>query len=158
MAPLPHNLCAHLQNVTLARLASTSIPYTTMNLGIASILLRHGFISSVTRGPPLIKSTEPANPQKFHKLPVASKALHLTLKYRNSFPVIHSVRLFSKPHLPIHASSQEIRKLLEGSRLQKLRGIGMGEVVIVRTKDGRWLDGWEAVAEDVGGEVVMVVG
>lgn len=34
----------------------------------------------------------------------------------------------------------------------------MGDVVIVRTKDERWLDGWEAVAENVGGEVVMVVG
>lgn len=47
--PLPHYLMSHLQNVTSKRLATTSIPYTPMNLGIAAILLRQGFISNLTR-------------------------------------------------------------------------------------------------------------
>lgn len=46
---LPHNLCSHLQNVTRKRMQATSIPYSSMNLGIANVLLRHGFISNVTR-------------------------------------------------------------------------------------------------------------
>lgn len=46
---LPANLTAHLQNVSSKRLAITSIAYTSMNLGISNILLRHGFISNMTR-------------------------------------------------------------------------------------------------------------
>jgi hypothetical protein len=46
---LPANLTAHLQNVCRKRLAVTSIAYTTMNLGISNVLLRHGFISNMTR-------------------------------------------------------------------------------------------------------------
>jgi ribosomal protein S8 len=48
-SPLPYKLCSHLQNVSKQRLLNTAIPFTPMNLGIAGILLRQGFISSVTR-------------------------------------------------------------------------------------------------------------
>lgn len=47
--PLPYHLCSHLQNIARKRIAVTSIPYTPMNLGIASVLLRNGFISNLTR-------------------------------------------------------------------------------------------------------------
>lgn len=101
---LPANLTAHLQNVSRKRFAVTSVAYTPMNLGISNVLLRHGFISNMTRyvrqcaglvaqgaaelsiellmfffsrGPPLRTSTEAPRPEAFNELKVQNQVLHL---------------------------------------------------------------------------------
>lgn len=34
----------------------------------------------------------------------------------------------------------------------------MGEISVIRTKEGRYLEGWEAVHEGVGGEILCSIG
>ena len=61
---LPHYLCSHIQNAFRSRHAHVAVAHTTQNLGILSILLRSGFLTSLTRG-----TTEAPNPSAFHDAP-----------------------------------------------------------------------------------------
>lgn len=81
-----------------------------------------------------------------------------TLKYRNGFPVLNRARLVSKPSLHLYATPSEIRAHLTGGRIQTKQGLGMGEISVIRTKEGRYLEGWEAVHEGVGGEILCSIG
>ncbi|KAL7415632.1 ribosomal protein S8 [Mrakia frigida] len=157
-APLPHMLCSHLQNVTRKRIQLTSIPYTAMNLGICGVMLRQGLISNLTRGHPLKKSTDPLNPLGFDNTPKTHQALHITLKYRNGLPVLARAHIVSRPSVHLYVDSSELKAMLTGGRIKHRQGMGMGEIAVVRTKDGRYLEGWEAYAEGVGGEVICKLG
>jgi ribosomal protein S8 len=81
-----------------------------------------------------------------------------TLKYRGSFPVLNRARLISKPRLHLYASHGELHGLLHGKSIKRHRGLGAGEVLVVRTPQGRYLEGWEALAEGTGGEVLAAFG
>lgn len=81
-----------------------------------------------------------------------------TLKYRAGLPVLARASIVSRPSVHLHVDSQELRALLTGGRIRHRRGLGMGEIAIVRTRDGRYLEGWEAYAEGVGGEVICKFG
>lgn len=80
-----------------------------------------------------------------------------TLKYRNAQPVIRRAEILSKPSRHVYYTSKELRAVLTGGRVHSRPGLGMGDVLIIRTLENRYLEGWEAVAEGVGGEAIMVV-
>ena len=63
----------------------------------------------------------------------------------------------SKPGKRIHVDSEELAKLVKGKRVQGVRGIGMGEMIFVRTGSARWLEGRDAVRQGVGGELMVRV-
>ncbi|GFZ42901.1 hypothetical protein JCM24511_00619 [Saitozyma sp. JCM 24511] len=159
---LPINLCSHLINTSRASLARTSLPYTQSSLAITSLLLRHGFISSLTLGTP----THPS-PIDFASLPPPAKRLWVGLKHRNGQPVLRHMNLVSKPSVRIHVTRDELGRLLSGKRAKNVGGVGMGEVLIInvpkdasagRTGRDTYMEGWEAWRAGLGGEIVCRAG
>ncbi|KAJ7098366.1 ribosomal protein S8 [Mycena epipterygia] len=149
--PRPHDLCARIQNAFRARHHNIAVNHNTQNLGILSILLRNGFISNLTRG----TLAEPS-PAAFLTANDAQKRIWADLKYRNDIPVLHDMELISMPSKNVYMNLNEVRRLCTGRRAQNIRPLGMGEIIIVRTKDreNEWLEAREAVQLKLGGEII----
>ncbi|ORX36450.1 ribosomal protein S8 [Kockovaella imperatae] len=146
---LPQNLCTHLQNVSRSTLARTSVPYTQSSLTICAILLRHGLISNMTLGDPTA-----ADPTNFRRLSPPQKRIWLGLKYRNGIPVLRNMSLISKPSKRIYATKDELGRILTGRRAVNVAGVGIGEILVVKTPD-TLMEGWEAWRAGLGGELIL---
>ncbi|WVQ94354.1 hypothetical protein IAU59_001433 [Kwoniella sp. CBS 9459] len=162
LGPLPANLCAHLQNTSRGFHARTSVPFSTSSLAISSILLRSGLISNVSLG-----STAGPDPTSFNTLPLPARKLWIGLKHRNGQPVLRRMGLVSKPSFRVLVNRDELGRLLVGKRARNVAGVGIGEVLIVRTEEDRqngrtgvdrYMEGWEAWRAGLGGEVICRVG
>ncbi|KAJ8469206.1 hypothetical protein ONZ45_g16966 [Pleurotus djamor] len=149
--PLPHDLCARVQNAFRARHLQIAVDHNTQNLGILSILLRSGFISNLTRG-----TIESPNPTNFHEVSDSKKRIWAELKYRDDRPVLHDMELISKPSKRVFMDLSEIRLICSGRRAQKVKPLGMGEIAVVRTqnKEFEWLEAREALQLKIPGEVI----
>lgn len=149
--PLPHDLCARVQNAFRARHRSIAVNHSTQNLGILSILLRSGFVSNLTRG-----TIATASPSAFLTVNDAQKRIWADLKYRNDLPVLHSMEIISKPSKRVFMDLTEIRRLCTGRRAQNIQPLGLGEIIVVRTADpeNEWLEAREAVQMKLSGEVI----
>ncbi|KAG6883977.1 hypothetical protein C0993_002335 [Termitomyces sp. T159_Od127] len=148
---LPYNLCAHLQNAFRARHQKVVVDHTTQNLGILSILLRAGFVSSIARG-----TVAAPDPAQFHAAGDAQRRIWASLKYRDERPVLNHMQLVSKPSKRIFMSLTDLRLICSGRRAQQVKPLGMGEVAVVRTKDkeNEWLEAREALQMGLAGEVI----
>lgn len=148
---LPHALCSHVQNAFRARHQRINVPHTVQNLGILSILLRSGFVLSVTRG-----TIEEPSPTAFVEASEAKRRIWADLKYREDRPVLNNMELISRPSKPILMTASEIRALCSGRRAQTIKPLGMGEIAVVKTKskEHEWLEAREAVQLGFGGEVI----
>jgi len=148
---LPHSLCSHVQNAFRARHLRISVPHTVQNLGILSILLRAGFISSLTRG----TVAEP-DPKAFLDVGDAERRIWAYLKYRDERPVLSEMALISKPSKPVFMDPSELRRICTGRRALTVRPLRMGEIAVVRTaeKENEWLEAREALELGLGGEVI----
>lgn len=162
MHSLPRDLCTHLINTSRSALARTSLPYSQSSLAISSLLLRHGLISSVTLGTP----THPS-PTEFDTLPPPAKRLWISHKHRNGAPVLRHLNLVSKPSVRIQVTREQLGLILSGRRAKNVNGVGMGEVLVVRTEGGKegerkgkdvYMEGWEAWRAGLGGEIVCRAG
>jgi ribosomal protein S8 len=155
LMPLPHDLCARLQNAFRARHQRVSVAHTTQNLAILSVLLRAGFLSTITRG-----TVQGPSPTDFG----TSDELHLRiwadLKYRDDKPVLHNMSLVSLPSRRVFMKIDEIRRICSGRRAQTVKPLGMGEIAIVRTKskEHEWLELREAIQMKLDGEVICRAG
>lgn len=158
---LPHRLCSHLQNVSKAAIATTPLPYTISNLAISTILLRHGLISNLTLGGP-----RTPDPSTFHQLGRQDRRLWVDMKYRNGLPVLQRMHLISKPSFRVHVTRDELGRILRGKRARNVGGVGMGEILVVKTEDNAerarigkdtYMDGWEAWRAGLGGELIVRV-
>lgn len=149
----PANLITQLLTSSRANLAQTSLPYTPSALSITSILLRQGLISSLTLG-----STTAPDPTRFDSLPLPQRRLWVSLKHRQGQPVLRRLSLVSKGSRRVHVTKDELGRLLTGRRAQNVAGVGLGEVFVVRTEEGEYLEGWEAWRKGLGGEVVCRAG
>ena len=149
--PLPHDLCARLQNAFRARHQKIAVDHNTQNLGILSILLRAGFISNITRG----TLTAPS-PAEFNTAGESQRRIWADLKYRDDQPVLRNMELVSMPSKRVHMDLSEIRLICSGRRAQQVKPLGMGEIAVVRTKDKEheWLEAREALQLKLAGEVV----
>jgi len=149
--PLPHDLCASLQNAFRARHARVAVLHTTQNLGILSILLRAGFLTNITRG-----TIEAPSPEKFVDAGEAQRRIWADLKYRNDRPVLESMHLVSKPSKRVFMDTSELRRLCTGRSAKTVEPLGMGEIAVVRTKNKEyeWLEAREALQLRLTGEVV----
>ncbi|TFK47559.1 ribosomal protein S8 [Heliocybe sulcata] len=148
---LPHDLCAHLQNAFRARHRQVAVMHTTQNLAIMSILLRAGFISSVTRG-----TITEASPTAFQKASEVERRIWADLKYRDDRPVLNYMGLISKPSKRIFMKIDELRLICTGRRAQMIKPLGMGEIAVVHTKsvEHEWVEAREALRMNLDGEVV----
>ncbi|KAH6900848.1 mitochondrial ribosomal protein subunit S8 [Coprinopsis sp. MPI-PUGE-AT-0042] len=149
--PLPHALCSHVQNAFRARHQKILVDHNTQNLGILSILLRAGFISSLTRG-----TVNRPSPIDFNAAGEAEKRIWADLKFRNDMPVLNHMELVSKPSKRIFMDVSEIRRICTGRRAQTIKPLGMGEVAVVRTNhpEHEWLEAREALQLKLPGEVI----
>ncbi|KXN80816.1 37S ribosomal protein S8, mitochondrial [Leucoagaricus sp. SymC.cos] len=149
--PLPHDLCARFQNAFRARHARIAVDHTTQNLGILSILLRHGFLSSLTRG-----TISSPSPTSFPHVSESQRRIWADLKYRDDLPVLTHMELVSKPSKRVYMDVGEIRLICSGRRAGNVKPLGMGEVAVVRTRDkeNEWLEAREALAMKLPGEVI----
>jgi ribosomal protein S8 len=149
--PLPFDLCARVQNAFRARHAQLGVFHNTQNLGILSILLRAGIVSSLTRG-----TVDGPDPLQFQSVGPAQQRIWADLKYRDERPVLSHMELVSKPSKRIFMDVGEIRLLCSGRRAQTIKPLGMGEIAVVHTKskEHEWLEAREALQLKLGGEVV----
>jgi len=149
--PLPHDLCARVQNAFRARHQQIAVAHTTQNLSILSILLRAGFIANITRG-----TTDVPSPVAFNNVGEAQRRIWADLKYRDDQPVLHNMELISMPSRRIFMELAEIRRICSGRRAQTVKPLGMGEIAVVRTKnkEHEWLEAREALQLGLDGEVI----
>ncbi|KAF8327744.1 ribosomal protein S8 [Cantharellus anzutake] len=147
--PLPHDLCSQIQNGFRMRRAKIAVPHTTQNLAILSILLREGFLSSITRG----TASEPS-PSEWAFVTEPHRRIWAFLKYRGDRPVLSSMSLVSTPSKRIFMDPHGIRRLVSGKRSNFIKPLGMGEIGVVKVGDRQWVEAREAVAMNLGGEVV----
>ncbi|KAG9122035.1 hypothetical protein FRC07_001753 [Ceratobasidium sp. 392] len=155
--PLPFDLCARLQNGFRARHKAIAVPHTTQNLAILSVLLRSGFISSLTRGTHLAPS-----PEDFNAAGPAQKMIWADLKYSGDRPVLTAAQLVSKPSKRITMDRAEIKRLCTGRRAKFVSPLGFGEIAVVKTepapdRPSTWLEAREALRLGLGGEIVCRV-
>ncbi|KAH7882449.1 ribosomal protein S8 [Phlebopus sp. FC_14] len=149
--PLPHDLCARIQNAFRARHRRVAVEHNTQNLGILSILLRAGFVSNLTRG----TITGPS-PNAFDRAGEPQRRIWAELKYRDDRPVLSNMSLISLPSKRIYMDIGEIRRICSGRRAQTIKPLGLGEVAVVRTKskEHEWLEAREAITLGLDGEVI----
>ena len=152
--PLPHDLCARLQNAFRARHPRVAVAHTTQNLGILSILLRNGFLTTLTRG-----TTQNPSPAEFNTVNEAQRRIWADLKYRDDRPVLNHMELISMSSKRIFMDVSEIRRIVTGRRAQFVKPLGMGEIAVVKTKDkdNEWLEAREALQLNLDGEVICRV-
>lgn len=148
---LPHDMCSKLQNAFRARHAMVSLTHSTQTLGILNVLLRAGFISSVTRG-----TIAGPSPQQFTSAKESERRIWATLKYRNDEPVLNSMEVISKPSRRVFMGLADLRAICSGRTSKQVKPLGMGEVAMVRTKDKEheWLEAREALTLKIPGEAV----
>ncbi|KAH9831193.1 ribosomal protein S8 [Rhodofomes roseus] len=148
---LPHYLCSSVQNAFRARHARVAVDHTRQNLGILSILLRSGFITSITRG----TISEPS-PEAFREVGDAQRRIWVELKYRDDAPVLTNMELVSKPSKGISLDASEVRRICSGRRAQNVKPLRMGEVAVIRTRNPEyeWVEAREAMQLQLGGEIV----
>ncbi|KAI9320514.1 30S ribosomal protein S8 [Dichotomocladium elegans] len=148
--PRVYDLCARVQNGFRARLQSIAIPETKMNLAIANILYREGFLSSVTRGShlgPDVEYTPTTNDN------IATRRLWLSLKYKDNMPTLSHLSVISKPSKKITFTVNEMKQIASGRRAKFIKPLQPGEIAIVNTNRGV-LEIQEAIQKNVGGEVL----
>jgi len=149
----PHVALTTVRNATRALHPQTHVAYSNQNLSILSLLAAHGFISSVTLG-----SSQAPHPKAFASAPVSARMLVADLKYRGDRSVIGTLDLVSKPGKPIHVTHEELDRLLKGRRVKGVRGIGLGQMMLIKTQGDTWMEGRDALRQGLGGEVMVRVG
>ena len=126
------DMLTRVRNANQAYHDTTTMPHSTIKVGIAEILVNEGYIASYT-------VNEPAEGE-------VGKTLSINLKYgQNRERSIAGVRRISKPGLRVYAKSNSLPKVLGG----------LG-IAIISTSQGLLTDK-QAHSNGVGGEVVAYV-
>jgi len=126
------DMLTRLRNANQAYHETTSMPHSSIKVGIAKILKQEGYIADYA-------VAQPAEGE-------VGKTLTLTLKYGNSRErAIQGLKRISKPGLRVYAKSTALPKVLGG----------LG-VAIISTSQGLLTDK-EAKNKSVGGEVLAYV-
>lgn len=161
-------LCSHLNNVTKARLALTSVPNTKLHTQLCLALQKEGLISSVVRHGPKpppphlllnhptidggVVSSEPVTQEN-----VASRRLWLGLKYWQNEPVLGKMIPITKPKRKINLNTSELRRVLRGEYTNMVPGLrSPGECLFMLTNEGL-MEARECVEKNVGGLVLVRV-
>lgn len=154
---LPHELCARLTNASMARHRYVPLSPSKQHLSLLSLLLSHGFISSVSYGSTSTSSTTAPDPSSYAAARVADQRVWAELKYRSERPVLNKMSLVSSPSRRVFMEPDEVKRFVRGSRVKFVPGLTLGEVCLINSRMG-WVDGREAVRRGLGGEVIARVG
>ncbi|BGP12929.1 hypothetical protein JCM10213_004348 [Rhodosporidiobolus nylandii] len=154
---LPHELCARLSNASAARHRWVPLAPTKQHLSLLSLLLSHGFISSVSYGSNNTSSATPPDPSSYATARLSDKRVWAELKYRADRPVLNKMRLVSHPSRRVKMDKDELKRFVRGSRVKFVPGLGLGEVALVAS-GSEFVEGREAIRRGLGGEVIARVG
>lgn len=117
-----------VKNAYKARRKELTMPFSTMTKAVAGVLVKEGFLAKVVEGE-----------ENGHKQLVVS------LRYENRKPVMHDVRLISKPSLRVYVDKQTMTQ-------DKDRTL----TAIISTSNGI-MTGREAVKKGIGGELLFKI-
>ncbi|GMM44074.1 mitochondrial 37S ribosomal protein [Pichia kluyveri] len=149
------NVCAHLQNVSMARAPLASIPYTRLHLNIALGLHKEGFISSLQRGS---QNGPDITPVEVTPDNISTRRLWLGMKYRQGKPVLSKFQLISKPNRRVYANAEDLQSFASGNRFRFVKPVMPGEIVFVRPRGSKEvINLHEAVKKHVDGELLCRV-
>jgi ribosomal protein S8 len=139
---LAHDLATHIFQSFRARRQRIAVNHTVQNLAILTVLLQHGFLSSLTRG----TLTGGPHPSSFLSAPVSDQRIWAELKFRDDRPVLTSMSAVSIPSRRVFMDNDELLRFCTGRRVNWVKPLDLGEVAVVR------------VRPDVRDEVKKVVG
>ncbi|KZO98495.1 ribosomal protein S8 [Calocera viscosa TUFC12733] len=151
---LPHIFCSTLTNAAKARHSLVPVMYNAENLAILSLLLRHGFLLSVSRG-----SKDSSEPTSFLASSEQDRRVWAQLKYRDDVSVLQGIELISKPSRKVFCNSHDLFLLSTGRRAKYVSPMAIGEIAVVQTKDTNgkkmWMEIRDAVMARKGGELLV---
>lgn len=124
--------CSHLQNCTRVNLPVAHIPLSRLHLQISLGLYKHGFISSIQRGPIAGPDEVPTEVTPDN---VATRRLWLGLKYKDSKSVLRKMSLVSKPNRRLFLDAEQIKALASGLKVRLIEPLQPGEVMFVKVGD-----------------------
>jgi len=123
-----HDLLIRIKNAQAVKQERIKSPYSKFDEAIADLLLKHKFVSGVSK-----------------KGRMPKRVLEIELKYDNGSGVINGVKFLSKPSRRIYAGYKELRPVRQGYGL-----------LVVSTPQGL-LGGYEARKKKVGGELLFEI-
>ncbi|GAA5831506.1 hypothetical protein JCM11251_004047 [Rhodosporidiobolus azoricus] len=154
---LPHELCARLSNASMARHRWVPLAPTKQHLSLLSLLLSHGFISSVSYGSTNTSSATPPDPSSYTTARLSDKRVWAELKYRKDRPILNKMSLVSHPSRKVFMDKDEVARFVKGSRVKFVPGLRLGEVALVQSGK-EFVEGRDAIRRGLGGEVIARVG
>ncbi len=129
-AMLAHDLATHIFQSFRARRQRISVHHTVQNLAVLTVLLQHGFISSITRG----SLSGGPRPSTFDTAIPADKRIWAELKFRDDRPVLTSMAAVSVPSRRVFMSNEELMRFCTGRRVNWVKPLDLGEVAVVRVR------------------------
>lgn len=154
---LPHDLCARLTNASMARHRYVPLLPTKQHMSLLSLLLSHGFISSMSYGSTSTSAVTKPDPVSFQEARPSEKRVWAEMKYRQDRPVLNKMQLVSNPSRRVFMDKVEVARFVKGARVKFVPGLTLGEVALIHSRAG-WVEGREAVRRGLGGEVIARVG
>lgn len=121
------NMLTSIRNANSVLLPKVEVPHSKLKEGIASMLMREGYI------------------EQYHVSGEKKRQISITLKYKGRRGVIAGIKRISRPGLRCYAGAREIPRVLGG----------MG-ISILSTSRGV-MTGNDAKKQNVGGEVLCHV-
>jgi small subunit ribosomal protein S8 len=121
------DMLTRIRNASMVRKKEVVVPYSKLKMGIATILVREGYLAAVEE-------------VKDHHTSIV-----ITLKYEAGQPALQHLKKISKPGSRRYVKSSHIRKVLNG--------YGMA---ILSTPQGL-LTNKEAQKQNIGGEVICEI-
>lgn len=118
-----------IKNAGLARRHEVVLPYSNINMEVAKVLKKEGFLSEVKDG---------KNGNK--------KTLNVTIAYEKRRPVLTDVVIISKPSLRVYKPSKNIKDI-------EIRG---RHKVVMSTSQGV-MTGTDAKKKGIGGEILFKI-
>jgi len=91
------DLITRIKNAQAVKKESLKLPFSNMDLAVAEILARRGYVDDA---------------QKKGRLP--KRVIEIKLKYENGQGVISGVKIISRPSRRIYAGYQELRPVKQG--------------------------------------------
>ncbi|RPA87377.1 ribosomal protein S8 [Ascobolus immersus RN42] len=144
------HVCSHLQNASLRRLGTTSIPSTKLHLNLMLALQAQGFLSSVTRGTPNGPDPEFTETNNDN---IAQRRIWVGLKYLDNEPVLSEMGLISKPKQRIWMGVEDLETLAKSRDCKYVKGARPGEAIFLGTDRGIF-EIREAIERRIGGQLL----
>lgn len=122
------DLLVRIKNAQQAGKETAKVPFTTMDMAVSELLVRHGFLKAA---------------EKKGRLP--HRIIELTLAYENGAPKVRGVKLVSKPSRRLYAGYRELRRVRQGFG-----------IAVLSTPRGL-MESMEAKKRKVGGQVLFEI-